>query len=170
MHVRITLLSDIYTTAGYQGRATITLLQHIVSGDSKEILLNLGSLHRQYLWDNIRLQDDPVFNRTVIPNPDNWDSLLPSSMPPPLRLPGPSPEPTGAGSSTNGLTDGAVGETPSVPSASSKEKSSSKEEGPIEQNARALKHMTTQVPNTLTSLFQCQYSSSILYLSLIIPL
>ncbi|KAK7687104.1 hypothetical protein QCA50_009605 [Cerrena zonata] len=153
LHVRITLLSDIYATAGYQGRATITLLQHIVSSDSKEILFNLGSLHRQYMWDNIRLKDDPIFTKAVIPNPESWDTILPPSLLPPTpRSSGPTPTAAGTGSSTNGLTEDSVGGTTSTSSAS-KEKTS-KEDGPLEHNARALKHMSTQVPNALTALFQ----------------
>lgn len=157
LHVRVTLLSDIYATAGYQGRATITLLQHIVSSESKEILFNLGSLHRQYMWDNIRLKDDPVFTKAVIPNPDNWDTTLPSGIP---TVPSPeSSSNAAAGSSANGTTDGTVADVPST-SSTSKDKTPPKEEGPLEHNARALKHMSTQVPNALTTLFQCEWYRS----------
>ncbi|CAL1707508.1 unnamed protein product [Somion occarium] len=151
LHVRIMLLSDIYATAGYQGRATVTLLQHLVSSDAKNILINLGSLHRECVWDNVILKTHPVFSTVdVPPNPDSLHSAASA-----LLTSGPAQLNSGAGSSSaNGLEEASSDTPASTLLADRSQKKAKKEDSPTEQNAKALKHLSTQVPNALTNFFQ----------------
>ena len=56
LHIRITLLSDVFATAGYaHGRGAIGLLQTFMNSTSPLVVADLGSLHRASIWENIAL-------------------------------------------------------------------------------------------------------------------
>ncbi|KAK2463266.1 hypothetical protein APHAL10511_004921 [Amanita phalloides] len=56
LHIRITLLSDVFATAGYaHGRASISLLQILMNNMTPQVVANLGALHRASVWENIAL-------------------------------------------------------------------------------------------------------------------
>jgi len=56
LHIRITLLSDVFATAGYaHGRSAIGLLQSLMNNMSPQVIADLGSLHRVGVWENIVL-------------------------------------------------------------------------------------------------------------------
>ena len=58
LEVRVMLLSDIYSTAGYaQGRASVTLLEALTRPEAGDIVSELGSLHRSCMWENIQLKN-----------------------------------------------------------------------------------------------------------------
>lgn len=56
LHIRITLLSDVFATAGYaHGRSAIGFLQSLMNNMSPQVIADLGSLHRVGVWENIVL-------------------------------------------------------------------------------------------------------------------
>ncbi|KAL4252810.1 UPL family protein [Abortiporus biennis] len=160
LHVRIMLLSDIYATAGYQGRATATLLQALVGKNANNLLLELGALHRACAWDNILLKSDPTFSSLFTsPNLEGWPVAGSSTMPSGLITPvahTPAHIDGAATPAANGVpVDGSTAAPATVtPTAISVSLEPKKEEGAKERNAKALKHISNQIPNALLSLFQ----------------
>ncbi|KAF5354527.1 hypothetical protein D9757_014017 [Collybiopsis confluens] len=54
LHVRVTLLSDVFATAGFaHGRGAIALLQTLMNSTTPQVIADLGSLHRASIWENI---------------------------------------------------------------------------------------------------------------------
>lgn len=163
LHTRIMLLSDVFTTSGYQGRASSTLLQALVGPGASGILLELGSLHRTCVWDNILLKSDPVFSsvESMTGGLFAWSSLVDPQIAPTLPstpVPGSTlTEPTSATSVANGVQAQAGTTTSSIlPIVQAPKK-----EGPKEQNARALKYLAGQIPNALASFFQGPFNDGI---------
>lgn len=150
LHIRVTLLSDVFSTAGYaHGRAAIGLLLTLMHNMSSEVLGNLGSLHRATIWENITLNVGLVSRGIAV-----------KVTPPPSPL-GTTPNPSTAhlldvDHSHNALAE-ASGDQSAAPSSSGigMEK---KRDGPQDQNAAALKHLTHGLPAALAPLFQCTSS------------
>lgn len=160
LHIRITLLSDVFATAGQaQGRAAIGLLQTMMEHTPLQVLTDLGGLHRASIWENIALNlglnskgidlqlsaaSSPLEGS---PNQTNID------LPPLPPLPGlpPLAHPSG---SRNGAT--ASNGTPLGidPSTSGSKDNASKQDGPRDWNASSLKHITQGLPNALAPFFQ----------------
>lgn len=156
------LLSDVFTTSGFQGRAATTLLQALVGRGANDILLELGSLHRSCVWDDVLLRFDPVFGSTeVVPG---WQSLVDLPATPALPstpIPGLNPpDLSSAASATNGVQ----GRAAALGSSTTLVAQVPKKDGPKEQNARALKHLASQIPTVMASFFQ-GWSSGRLYLT-----
>ncbi|KAJ7579230.1 hypothetical protein C8J56DRAFT_339945 [Mycena floridula] len=151
LHIRLTLLSDVFATAGYaHGRAAIHLLQTLMSKMSPQVIADLGSLHRATMWENLTLKaaltdkgievaQTPAASplagspdQPTVPLPDTEGATIPS-----------------ANAAPNG--DGAISsEGPTAPSPS---KENSKPLGPREHNAAALKHWTHNLPGSLSPFF-----------------
>jgi len=148
LHIRITLLSDVFATAGYaHGRSAISLLQTLMSNTSPQVVSDLGSLHRASIWENIILKVGLASKGIdVLPTPTS--SPLEGS---PDQEAVPLPEADGA-ATTNGA-NGIQPETSAVPS-SSPRKDAPKQDGPCEVNAAALKHLTHGLPTCLAPFFQ----------------
>lgn len=161
---RITLLSDVFSTAGYaHGRAAISLLQTLMGSGSPDVVPDLGALHRACIWENIFLKAG-LTARGIDTLPSPVSSPLEQS---PARPSVPLPEADGA-SSTNGVQ----GESTTTP-VSPPQPSASKQGGTQELNAKALKHLTHGLPSTLAPFFQgshlrfCTYENNLqLYLQL----
>ncbi|OBZ67028.1 E3 ubiquitin-protein ligase ptr1 [Grifola frondosa] len=149
LHIRTSLLSDIYATAGYShGRATIMLLQSLVSRSTPTILADLGALHRSCVWENIVLKAGLSSQGVgAPPGPTDLDSLemLEDSSPTPM-VPQQDSESPSAGA-TNGVQADSTAPTPA-------RKEPVKEDHPRERNARALKHLASQIPTSLAPFFQ----------------
>lgn len=147
LQIRITLLSDVFATAGYaHGRASISLLQILMSNMTPQIVANLGALHRAGVWENIALvvglsakginvppslllpMDTSSDQSTV-----NLDDLDPSIFP----------------SGTNGVQPPAT--STNTVNVSGQDKCL---KDPRERNATALKHLTHGLPNSLAPFFQ----------------
>ncbi|KAG6810921.1 hypothetical protein H0H92_009816 [Tricholoma furcatifolium] len=152
LHIRITLLSDVFQTVGYaHGRAAIGLLLNLISKISPDVLTDLGSLHRASVWENLALNVG-LASRGIAVKPT-----------PPSTPLGRTPNP-----STTHLLDGdrdevfplvgevvvADDEQEAAPSSSSGAVAASKSDGFREQNATALKHLTHGLPAALTPFFQ----------------
>ncbi|KAI9511134.1 hypothetical protein F5148DRAFT_1373973 [Russula earlei] len=139
--VRVTLLSDIYATAGYaHGRSAGGLLQTLMGAGASEILPNLGVLHRACIWENVLLKAQV---------PENDSELEGSAMLSSLRSPGQpsSSEPTIA---ANGAHTSSTTVTPTeVPG-----QEGPRESDPREENVKAFRHLATQIPGALSPFFQ----------------
>lgn len=152
LHIRITLLSDVFATAGQaQGRAAIGLLQTLMSNTPLHVLTNLGALHRVSIWENIALnvglsskgidtQSSPISSPLESPNHTAIDLPAPDV---PVAANGPSV--------ANGAqpTDG----FPLNPAPSAV-----KSDDPRNWNASSLKHITQGLPNALAPFFQGNFS------------
>ncbi|KAK0461087.1 uncharacterized protein EV420DRAFT_1746494 [Desarmillaria tabescens] len=150
LHVRITLLSDVFATAGYaHGRAAIGLLQTLMSNNAPRVVKDLGALHRTSIWENIVLKVglsakgiDVLQTPSLSPlerSPDQLAIGLPDTA-------GPAPS-----AATNGTVDGAQS---GAPPSTTKEPEIPKAGSPREHNATALKHLTHGLPSSLAPFFQ----------------
>ena len=145
------LLSDVFTTSAYQGRATASLLQALLARSAQNVLPDLGALHRACTWVNVLVKSHPVLGTVDVTAVPDLLQALESRL-----SPGASPiqtddAPTASVANGNGTqTQTAPGADPSAAASISE----NKEDGPREQNAKALKHLSTQIPNTLSSFFQ----------------
>lgn len=146
LHIRVTLLSDVFATAGYaHGRGAIHLLQTLMNNMSTQVFTDLGSLHRTTIWENLSLKTALAemgieVAQTPLPSPMTGSPEQPAV---------PLPDSDGA-NVPNGDGDPQA-DTPSVEDSPSKE--SPKPQGPREYNAAALKHWTHNLPGSLTPFF-----------------
>ncbi|KAI0708195.1 hypothetical protein C8T65DRAFT_740208 [Cerioporus squamosus] len=159
LHTRISLLSDIYATAGYShGRATQTLLQSLI-GRTPSALGELGALQRACVWENITLKSAlSARGIDISTHPhDLFSSLLSGSGAAAPAQDGQAPTPVGertadtpSGAATNGATPGEA----SMSSAPATSTAAKKDEQPRDKNAKGLKHLVTQIPSSLGPFFQ----------------
>lgn len=147
LHIRITLLSDVFATAGYtHGRSAIGLLQSLMNNMSYQVIADLGALHRVGIWENIVLNlglksKGISFLRSQVSSsgrnlgrlsmnlPENDDSINPNEL--------------------NGDFNSPDGAEPMITTASP-----SSSFGPREQNSAAIKHLTSGLPSSLAPFFQ----------------
>ncbi|KIM40119.1 hypothetical protein M413DRAFT_446273 [Hebeloma cylindrosporum] len=149
LHIRITLLSDVFATAGQaQGRAAIGLLQTLMSNTPLHVLTNLGALHRVSIWENIALnvglsskgidtQSSPI-SSPLEGSPNHTTIDLPASDAP-VAANGPS------------VANGAQHMDGFPPNPAP---SAVRSDGPRNWNASSLKHITQGLPNALAPFFQ----------------
>ena len=141
--VRVILLSDIYATAGYaHGRSTGGLLQTLMGTGASEILPDLGVLHKACIWENVLLKAE-IPEKEAQPEGSSLLSFL--------QAPGrpSSSEPVVA---ANGAHTSSATVTPSeVPG-----QEGPRESDPREENAKAFRHLSNQIPGALSPFFQCE--------------
>ncbi|KAI8975845.1 hypothetical protein BD414DRAFT_580582 [Trametes punicea] len=152
LHIRTSLLSDIYATAGYShGRASTTLLQALL-GHKPSPLTDLGSLHRTCVWENIILKAALAINGAGS-TPALGASSSPSQLAPQAQEQQSSTpataEPASEAPSTSVAANGAATGDTSAATPPAK-----KEEKPKDKNAAGLKHIVTQIPTSLAPFFQ----------------
>ena len=144
--VRVILLSDIYATAGYaHGRSTGGLLQTLMGTGASEILPDLGVLHKACIWENVLLKAE-IPEKEAQPEGSSLLSFL--------QAPGrpSSSEPVVA---ANGAHTSSATVTPSeVPG-----QEGPRESDPREENAKAFRHLSNQIPGALSPFFQCEIVS-----------
>ncbi|KAG1839040.1 hypothetical protein DFJ58DRAFT_860626 [Suillus subalutaceus] len=144
LHIRITVLADVFSTAGYaHGRSAIGLLQTLMS-DPPKVVKELGALHRASVWENILFKADIVAKGMEV-GPSSQGSPLGRS---PSHGSIPLPEPN-VGVIANGVQPGSA----PIPAQSSSP-ASPKIDTPREKNAKALKHLTHGLPSALAPFFQ----------------
>ncbi|KAH8107868.1 hypothetical protein BXZ70DRAFT_1014411, partial [Cristinia sonorae] len=146
LHVRIMLLSDIFTTSGYQGHAAASLLVSLTADSAKQVVSDLGALHRACIWDNVLVKAHPVFGAVDVPAVPDLLQALESRLSPTGTA---NDDATAAGTANGAQSQPTSSATPLVSLPQPK-----KEEGPREQNVKALKHLSNQIPTTLSSFFQ----------------
>lgn len=146
LHIRITLLSDVFSTAGQsQGRAATGLWQTLMNSIPRPILGDLGALHRASTWENLALNvglsskgievlassghSTEIPSTTIVPTTDGVGAIGDSSFSDAGNASG--------GASTSQTTD-----------------QSSRPQGSRDWNASALKHITQGIPNALAPFFQ----------------
>ncbi|KAJ7703165.1 hypothetical protein B0H17DRAFT_1175941 [Mycena rosella] len=145
LHIRITLLSDVFATAGFaHGRAAIGLLQTFMSNTTPEVVKDLGSLHRATIWENIVLKAGLISKGIDIAATPSSSPL--EATPEQSTIPLPDPEAT-VMTSPNGV------ESEQVPNLASLS-GDSKHETSRQHNATALKHLTHGLPSSLAPFFQ----------------
>jgi E3 ubiquitin-protein ligase HUWE1 len=149
LHVRVTLLSDVFATSGYtHGRSAISVLQTLMSGTPAQVISDLGSLHRATIWENLTLKTGLTEKGINVPMTPNTSSPLDGT---PEQTSVPLPEgdrtdqnaPNGAG----GADEPSASVTPSA-------KDPAKPQSPRDRNALALKHWSHNIPGSLTPFFQ----------------
>ncbi|KAJ7287510.1 hypothetical protein C8J57DRAFT_1707813 [Mycena rebaudengoi] len=98
LHIRVTLLSDVFATAGYaHGRSAISLLQTFMSNTTPQVVKDLGSLHRATVWENIVLKAGLVSKGIDIAATPSSSPL--EATPEQATIPLPDPEDPKQGSS-----------------------------------------------------------------------
>ncbi|KAJ7132750.1 hypothetical protein C8R43DRAFT_929975 [Mycena crocata] len=145
LHIRITLLSDVFATAGYaHGRAAIGLLQTFMSNTTPEVVKALGSLHRATIWENIVLKAGLISRGIDVAATPSSSPLEATPEQNTLPLPDPDAAPM---SNPNGVQP----ETAPTPAPFS---SDLKQTNSRHHNATALKHLTHGLPSSLAPFFQ----------------
>ena len=141
LHISLTLLSDVYATAGYtHGRNAVELLQNTPGLSTLDIITNLGELHRICIWENIALKSGLASKGVSVPS-NSTESLTADGQP----------------ASLDGLPateSGAPQAASSTGDSNTKDETQKTPETPINLNALALKHIASQIPNSLSPFFQ----------------
>ncbi|KAF8493127.1 hypothetical protein JB92DRAFT_3235048 [Gautieria morchelliformis] len=143
LHTRVTLMADIFSSSTYMhGRASLSLLSGLTGTDASDILPDIGALHRACIWENIVLKS-ALSARGV--NVSHSNPGVPSDG---ISL---------AGQATDLSNEVEVGSA--LPESEQsldegKSKEGVKKDGPRERTAKALKHIATQIPTSLTPFFQ----------------
>ena len=149
--IRMLTSSTIQETAGTQANGTrandtkkdpSSLLQTLTTPDVSEVMEDLGSLHRASIFENIALKS-ALASRGIDISSTPATSPLERS---PDR--GSIPLPEQDASTPNGVASSAGVESTST------RKDNSKQDGPREKNAKALKHLTHGLPSSLAPFFQ----------------
>lgn len=154
LHTRVTLLADMFSSVTYtHGRSSLSMLSGLT--DASDILPDLGALHRACIWENIVLKSALSARGVSISRTNQGFSSDGISMP------------SQAADLSNEADMG-----PSLPESEqcleeAKSKEGVKKDGPQERNAKALKHIATQIPTSLTPFFQGMHDRSDLFLFLI---
>jgi E3 ubiquitin-protein ligase HUWE1 len=153
LQTRVTLLSEVYATAGYaHGRTAVAILQALMGRSSPEIIPDLGALHRACVWENIVLKKH-LASKGLDPSGGASDPPLPLSVglePDMPSLPG---EMAMSNGTVNGAETSATGLSPSAQSSAAVASDQVKESA-HGKNAHALRHIVTQMPAALSPLFQ----------------
>ncbi|KIK67399.1 hypothetical protein GYMLUDRAFT_37513 [Collybiopsis luxurians FD-317 M1] len=146
LHVRVTLLSDVFATAGYaHGRGAIALLQTLMTSTTPQVIADLGSLHRASIWENIVLKAALSAQGIEVTQTPSASPLGQSPNHRHVELPE-------QGSSLSvSAPNGAVENDSSTPTPTP---TASKNNGPKGHNATALKHLTHGLPAALSPFFQ----------------
>ncbi|PCH43593.1 hypothetical protein WOLCODRAFT_75349 [Wolfiporia cocos MD-104 SS10] len=148
LHIRTSLLSDIFSAAGYShGRSSVSLLQSLVGQSANDILPELGALHRACVWENIVLKAGLTSLKvdTPLASDINADSPTPSTVTPSATV---DADPASAS-----MTNGVVAEPSSSNDVQPGTVESAKD-SPRVLNARIFKHLASQIPTSLAPFFQ----------------
>lgn len=147
LQTRVTLLSEVYATAGYaHGRTALAILQALMGRGAPEIIPDLGSLHRACVWENIVLKKYLPAQSLDVPASSS-DAAAPETA---TR----THAPVATGGESPGLGATLIPSALPAPASRSKE-----EDSPLNTNAKALKHVLSQMPAALAPLFQGMYCS-----------
>ena len=175
LHTRVSLLSDIYASAGYShGRATQTLLQ-LSLGETPNPLQELNALHRACVWENV-IPKSALSVRGIDTAPQHdllsfFGSATAAAQDSSAATPSAAASTTTNGASTSTSTSAANGATTPTPTSTTATNgaapakpstttstppanaSAKKEEQPRDKNAKGFKHLTGQIPSALGSFF-----------------
>ncbi|KIJ18752.1 hypothetical protein PAXINDRAFT_167299 [Paxillus involutus ATCC 200175] len=145
LHIRITLMADVFSTTGYaHGRSAVGLLQTLMS-DPPKVVMDMGALHRASIWENILFKAHIASKGIELGSSGDGSPLERS----PSHVSASLPEAIGSGVVANGVapdTSGAVSSSTSV--------FPLRKETVRDKNAKALKHLTHGLPGALAPFFQ----------------
>lgn len=148
LHIRITLLSDVFATAGYaHGRAAIGLLQTLMTNTSPQVVVDLGALHRASIWENVILNAGLASKGIDLQATPSFSPMETSPNTSAINL----PEAEGMVSTSAGTANGVQ---PEAGHSNLLVKETTKHNGYRDQNAAALKHLTHGLPSALAPFFQ----------------
>jgi E3 ubiquitin-protein ligase HUWE1 len=161
LHTRVTLLSEVYATAGFgHPRPSIVLLQPLMGRGGADIIPDLGALHRACVWENIVFKAD-LASRGVPSETDSpFDVLTSAEESADGATNGsaavsstatPQPGATANGDANNGTGPSATSTPGAIDGSASP---AAKEETLRQKNAKALKHLVTQMPTAIGPFFQ----------------
>ena len=146
LHIRITLLSDVFATA----RTAHRLIQTLMNSTPLQVLTDLGTLHRASMWENIALNvglSSKGIEAQVSPSSTPLEGSPNRAT---MELPDPEASVTANGS--NGMNT-------APPPNPSENNSATKHDEPRDWNANSLKHITQGLPNALAPFFQGNITS-----------
>ncbi|KAF6760270.1 hypothetical protein DFP72DRAFT_1097039 [Ephemerocybe angulata] len=151
LHIRSTLLSDVFSTHGYNGgrSSAVGLLQVLMGHLTPKTVKDLGSLHRASIWENI------VLNAGLAGKGVDVGTLGISGDVTPSVLENEVPE-AEAGATAAGTSIATTHEDQSNSTAepTAPKKLTPASSGPRFQNAQAFKHIAHGIPNALAPFFQ----------------
>ena len=145
LHIRLTLLGDVYSITGY---AHARQAAHLLQSSTLEILEEMGTLHRVCIWENILLKNGLVGRGLGAGAPAEQSAEDVNAM----ALVG--GEVASAAASATPSAEECATAQPAATGSSTPATASKKVEGPKEKNVTALKHLAGQLPNALTPFFQ----------------
>ena len=150
LYIRITLLSDVFATVGQpQSRATVGLWQTLMNGIPRQVLADLGALHRASSWEcsilgaGLRAKGIELPEYAVVGVDEGIPSLAPTVAP---ATDGAAAFASVAAANEENVSPAA---TPSVTP-----KGPAAKQGPQDWNASALGRIIQGIPNTLAPFFQ----------------
>ncbi|KAF8491672.1 hypothetical protein JB92DRAFT_2835584 [Gautieria morchelliformis] len=136
LHTRVTLMADIFSSSTYtHGRASLSLLSGLTGTDASDILPDIGALHRACIWENIVLKSALSARGVNVSRSNPGVPQMATDLSNEVEVGSALPE------SEQSLDEG-------------KSKEGVKKDGPWERTAKALKHIATQIPTSLTPFFQ----------------
>jgi E3 ubiquitin-protein ligase HUWE1 len=145
---RATLLADVFSSYAHN-RSMPNLVSGLLSEEASGVISDLGALHRACIWENI------VLKSTLVKN-----GLLPSRV-------DKSSSPENGGQTADLLKEsGTLAAIPGLEHAAQDQKPKdllNKETG-RQSNAKALKHISTEIPTSLTPFFQGMVFADLLFL------
>jgi len=155
LNIRVTMLSDLYSTAGYShSRGSASLLQALIGRGVPDVITGLGSLHRACVWESIVFKND-VGVKDSDPSMPSFFRLPPDGQVDDNPL---VQSPFGISTTENLSPDTNLMEraiSNSIGGNSSPSKVGKEKDSPRLLNIRALSHALNQIPSSLTPLFQC---------------
>jgi E3 ubiquitin-protein ligase HUWE1 len=144
LQTRVTLLSEVYATAGYvHGRTALAILQALMGSDAPEIIPDLGSLHRACVWENIVLKK-ALLDQGVA---TGASGIIPSTAADPAMT---AAAAVAQAAEAAGVDDEVIASLSGSPEGAKGEEKNT----PRSKNAQALRHVVTQMPAALAPLFQ----------------
>lgn len=150
LHIRITLLSDVFATA----RAANRLVQTLMTSTPLQVLTTLGTLHRASMWESIALNVGLSLKGIEVQASPSSSPLEGSPNRTIMDLQDAEASVTANGASgTNGMNT-----TPTLNA--TEDNSTAKQDGPRDWNANSLKHITQGLPNALAPFFQGNINST----------
>lgn len=145
LHIRVALLSDVFSTAGYaHGRAAISILQVLMGTNAQDAVPGLGTLHRACIWESILLKAG-LASRGIEATSLDESSPDEAAAAPPAPL---------AGNPLSGTTNGIQPESTISESPLKSQAHVNQPDGAREHNAKALQHLTHGLPSALAPFFQ----------------
>lgn len=143
LHNHLTVLADMFTlpfSSSVQSRNDVEWLENLCADDSADFIGKLGALHRTFIGENVLLKDALLPKDAVIADLSTIQDATTTTTPP--------------ADSGSHAADSSVGVADATANPSASSETQTTRDGSPELNTQALKHLASQVPNTLGPFFQ----------------